>query len=313
MQRPNHILDIHNLCVTFRTVPEKTNVLQNIDLSIREGERVCIMGESGCGKSVLGFASMRLLDDIADITGGVTYRGKELYSLDKTQLNKIRGKKICLISQNPATAFNPVIKIGKQIDESVQHAGIAEAKKAKAITLDCLSKVGFSEPLSIYDTYPHRLSGGMCERALIAMAISAKPDFIIADEPTKGLDVPAKKEVLSLLNQVSKDSSMMMITHDFKAAVTCERIAIMYSGEIIEEGPTAQVLKSPMHYYSQGLIEAQPSRGMKPIPGQHTSSSHNYAGCKFRDRCLHANDTCARHPELISVGDVKVRCHFAKA
>jgi peptide/nickel transport system ATP-binding protein len=143
------------------------------------------------------------------------------------------------------------------------------------------------------------------------MAVSAKPDLIIADEPTKGLDAHAKKEILSLLLSVTKNSSMIMITHDFKAAVICERIAIMYSGEIVEEGPTHEVLTSPKHYYSRGLIEAQPSHGMKPIPGMHKLKSHNYEGCKFKDRCETTHDICSRHPDLKKLGNIKVRCHLA--
>jgi peptide/nickel transport system ATP-binding protein len=307
----NAILSIQGLSVNFRASPEKTNVLENINLDLFGGERVCLMGESGCGKSVLGLACMRLLDDIAFVSGKVWFRGQDLYSLSNSQLYEIRGKRICLIPQNPSAAFNPVIKIGKQIDELVQHASIAEGKKAKSVTLDSLSKVGFKEPSAIYNTYPHRLSGGMCERALIAMAISAEPDLIIADEPTKGLDAPSKKEIMKHLLEATKNSAMIMITHDFKAAVACERIAIMYSGEIVEEGPTMQVLKSPKHPYSQGLIAAQPSHGMKPIPGKHTLTSHNFRGCKFRDRCSGARDLCDQHPDLKTLGNVKVRCPFA--
>ena len=201
-----------------------------------EGDTVAIMGESGCGKSVLGHASMRLLDDVATVTGSVEFRGRDLYRLDQAALAGIRGRKISLIPQSPSTSFNPVIEIGHQMRELIERSGAARGQAAMARALEYLEIAGFTDPQAIYHSYPHRLSGGMCERALIAMAVSVEPELIIADEPTKGLDAPAKKAVLDLLHRLSGSAAMIMITHDFKAALTCERMAVMYAGEIVEEG-----------------------------------------------------------------------------
>jgi peptide/nickel transport system ATP-binding protein len=271
------------------------------------------MGESGCGKSVLGHASLRLLDDIATVTGSVKFRGRDVYRMDRAELEGLRGGKISLIPQNPSSAFNPVIKIGRQMQELIEKSGIAKGKKARGRTLEYLALTGFSDPQSIYDSYPHRLSGGMCERALIAMAVSVEPELIIADEPTKGLDVPAKKAVLDLLHKISGDTALIMITHDFKAAMTCERMIIMYSGEIVEEGRCSDLVREPGHYYLRGLLDAQPSRGMKPVMGRNSAISGVFSGCSFKDRCEAADAICHEHPELRPINCMHmVRCHHVR-
>jgi len=306
------ILSIRDVSVTFDTLQGPFKAIEGIDLDVDERDTLAIVGESGCGKSVLGHATMRLLDDIASIRGSVKYRDREVYTMSKAELQDMRGKAISLVPQSPSTSFNPVIKIGRQITELIEKAGVARGKAAEQRALEYLGKVGFPDPRAIFDTYPHRMSGGMCERALIAMSTSTEPDLIIADEPTKGLDALSRKNILEMLHRMTTGSTLIMITHDFKAAATCKKIAVMYSGEIVETGPTRTVLEHPAHRYTRGLIDAQPSRGMRPIPGRHTIGSHNSEGCRFRARCADTKDDCAAHPQLRELEDYRlVRCHHA--
>jgi peptide/nickel transport system ATP-binding protein len=305
-----HLLAINGLSVTFDSTRGPVRALSSVDLDVDDGETVAIMGESGCGKSVLGHASMRLLDDIATVTGSVKFRDMDIYHMDKATLEGLRGRKISLIPQNPSSAFNPVIRIGHQIKELIEKSGTAKGEEARGRTLEYLALAGFSDPQSIYNSYPHRLSGGMCERALIAMAVSVEPDLIIADEPTKGLDVPAKKAVLDLLHKISGGAALIMITHDFKAAMTCERMIIMYSGEIVEAGKSSDLVGEPGHRYLRGLLDAQPSRGMKPVMGRNTAVSGVFTGCSFKDRCEAADAICQAHPDLRPISGIHfVRCH----
>jgi len=308
----DELLVVRGLSVAFNTQKGTVQAINGIDLDLNENETLAIVGESGCGKSVLGHAIMRLLDDIAVVRGSVRFRDKEIYEMDTTALLNLRGSLISLVPQSPSTSFNPVIKIGKQIEELIEKAGKEEGKKARKRALEYLSLAGFSEPEQIFETYPHRLSGGMCERALIAMMLSVEPELVIADEPTKGLDALSRKNILGMLHKLAKDASMIMITHDLKAAETCGRLSVMYSGEIVEEGPTEIVMNHPRHFYTKGLIEAQPSRGMKPIKGRHNLHSHNAEGCRFKDRCAAASNECNNHPPLSKAEDNrKVRCCHA--
>jgi peptide/nickel transport system ATP-binding protein len=306
------LLSVKDLSVTFDTLQGPFKAIEGIDLDVDERDTLAIVGESGCGKSVLGHATMRLLDDIATVAGSVKYRDREVYGMSRDELLKMRGKAISLVPQSPSTSFNPVIRIGKQITELIEKAGVAHGREAERRALDYLGRVGFPEPRAIFDSYPHRLSGGMCERALIAMSASTEPDLIIADEPTKGLDALSRKNILDMLHKMTAGSTLIMITHDFKAAATCKRIAVMYSGEIVEAGLTRTVLENPAHRYTRGLIDAQPSRGMRPIPGRHTIGSHKSEGCRFRDRCDSGRNDCGRHPLLREIEDDRlVRCHYA--
>jgi peptide/nickel transport system ATP-binding protein len=305
------VLSIRGLTVTFKNPSHPVRAIDDLDLDLFEGESISVMGESGCGKSVMALAAMRLLDNIADVTGSVKYHDREIYDMSANELNGIRGRKISLIPQSPTSSFDPVMKIGKQIDEAVVHSRELDEDAAKKVTLKCLAEVGFDDPDAIYGTYPHRMSGGMCERALIAMAMSTEPDLMIADEPTKGLDALSRKGIIEVLHRAREDSALMVITHDFKVAATSDRTAIMYSGEIVEEGPTSEVLSCPKHRYSAGLIDAQPSRGMVTIPGRHTAASHNGCGCRFMERCNAAQEICREHPRLRKVGNTYVRCHLA--
>jgi peptide/nickel transport system ATP-binding protein len=306
------LLSIRSLSVTFPTPHGPFRALRDIELNVREEDSLAVVGESGCGKSVLGYAVMRLLDDVAFVSGSMEIMGRDAYRMESSELRSIRGRIVSLVPQSPSLAFNPVISIGEQIREFIEKTGIERRQGARQRALDFLKRVGFSDPSAIYDAYPHRLSGGMCEMALIAMAVSTEPKLIIADEPTKGLDAVSRKRILTVLRTMADRAALILVTHDMRAASTCGRVAVMYSGEIVEEGPASEVLELPLHVYTRGLLEAHPSRSMKPIRGSDSGLDERVLGCGFRTRCEGADQQCQDHPALRDLGGGrKVRCHHA--
>jgi len=306
-ERP--LLAVRGLIVSFPVREGSFLAINGIDLDLREGGSMAIMGESGCGKSVLGHAILRLLDDVAEVSGRITFDGLDLDSLDGRALREVLGRDIGLVPQSPSTAFNPVLRVGDQLMELIEKCGKAEGPKARDLAIASLAQVGFTDPERVFSTYPHRLSGGMCERALIAMAMSVKPRLMIADEPTKGLDSPSKDIVIDLLCQ--RKGSLLMITHDFMAATRCQEVAVMYAGEIVEQGKVKDVLFSPRHPYTRGLIGALPRNGMTPIPGGSFGQDRSSTGCRFRSRCTRADEECTCHPDLSGADGWRVRCHHA--
>ena len=306
------LLSIRNLSVTFQTRQGPFHALNHIDLDLQENQTLAIVGESGCGKSVLGYAALRLLDDLAAVKGNVKLMGTDVYALDRYELQNLRGRTISLVPQSPSLAFNPVINIGEQIKEFIEKTGIEKGRPARQRALDFLARVGFSDPNAAYHSYPHRLSGGMCEMALIAMAVSVEPKLLVADEPTKGLDTLSRQKILSVLQTMTADTAMIMITHDIGAASICERMAVMYAGEIVEEGPAAEVLKSPLHFYTRGLFNAHPCRGLKPIRAGNPDPAKINSGCRFQNRCEAADKNCEAPPLWQDIsGRRRVRCHHA--
>ena len=216
-------------------------------------------------------------------------------------MRRIRGREIVMIIQNPTNALNPALTVGSQIAESLRlHRGMGR-RSAKKEVVRLLKRVQIKDATRRADEYPHQFSGGMKERAIIAMSLASDPSLIIADEPTKGLDVTVKREVLKLLKEVTKDKSMLFITHDLAAAAEiCDRIAVMYAGEILEVARTEDILDEPLHPYTEGFLNALPSRGLKPIRGMGPSLIDLPKGCRFHPRCDHAMEICRRvHPEMI--------------
>lgn len=300
------LLSIRGLRVTFPTAQGPFEALSDVDLDIGSGESLALMGESGCGKSVLGHAIMRLLDRVAEVEGSIQFRGREIASLDQEGVRSLRGGNLALVPQSPSLAFDPVIRIGKQIDEmhvNDKHKVRADVRRS---TMERLGRVGFNDTERIYRLFPHQMSGGMCERALIAMATALSPELLIADEPTKGLDTASKIDVLRLLKTESRDRSMILITHDHKAPRICGRTAIMYAGEIVEIGPTREILESPAHPYTIGLWRSLPERGLQTIPGSMVLLRDG--GCRFRNRCPRSSDECAERQSLIQIS----QDHFAR-
>jgi peptide/nickel transport system ATP-binding protein len=306
------MLDISSLYTQFSSKSGIVRAVDIVDLSVRKGERLGLIGETGCGKTVLGMSVVRLLPSSATTTGTVRYKGRDISDCPEKTMREIRGKEISFILQNPTTSLNPVMKVGDQIAESIaKHEG-ASIKEAYSKTIALMKLANFQDAESRARKYPHELSGGMKQKVMIAMGLAGDPSLIIADEPTKALDRSNKKEILDLLSAITADKSMIMITHDLPAAGTiCERIAVMYCGEIVEEGPAESVLNAPVHPYTFAFIHAHPTKGGRPIPGISPSLVSPPPGCRFHPRCNQATEECRKsHPLMGEFPDGRmIRCH----
>lgn len=304
------ILKISSLAVDFPTDAGLVKAVNGLDLTVNSGEVMGLIGESGCGKSVLGLAITRLLQEDAIIKGNITYHGDDIHSLDKESMRKIRGKDIGMILQNPGSSLNPVIPIGWQIAEPlVTHSKMARSTaKEKAIAL--LQRVKIKDPDKRAKEYPHQYSGGMKERALIAMGLANGPEFLIADEPTKGLDVTVKKKIVKLLKEISYQKTMLIITHDLAVAEeVCDKVGVMYAGELVEVAPANRIFQEQLHPYTRGFFDSIPARGLKPIKGNSPSLINLPQGCRFHARCDSCTERCRKeHPPMIEHNGRHVRC-----
>lgn len=306
------LLSIRNLNTVFHSQEGEIKACNNISLDIDQGKTVGLIGETGCGKSVLGMSILRLLPCNSTVTGQIIYKNQEILNLSIKQLRKIRGKEIGLLPQSPSTSLNPVLKIGEQIIEGFRlHRGMKkDAAKNKGIEI--LEFLGLSESEKKINVYPHQLSGGMKQRVLAALSITGQPSLLIADEPTKGLDAVIRAQVIMLLRQLTKEigASLLLITHDLKVAESlCDDIAVMYSGEIVEKGTAEQVLKKPLHPYTQGLLASLPEKGLNPIPGYSPSLLKQLPGCRFYSRChLRKRDCNHQFIPITESNGYYVRC-----
>jgi len=305
------LLKITNLEVHFPTQDGAVKAVNTVDLGMANGEKLGLIGETGCGKTVLGMSIMRLLQPSTKIKGEIWYKGKDLLRLSDEEMRKIRGKEIAMILQNPTTSLNPVLKVGDQIAEAIQlHQGL-DKRAAREKAVEMLESVKISSPEKRANEYPHEFSGGMKERAMIAMALACDSSLIIADEPTKGLDVTIKMQIIKLMKEVTKRKSMLFITHDLEvAAEICDNIAVMYAGELVEYAKTTDIFKNPMHPYTRGFLNSLPGRGLKPIRGMSPSLIDLPNGCRFHPRCDHAEEIYKnRHPEMAEIENGhSVRC-----
>lgn len=304
-------LEISNLRVRFPTDDGVVRVTNGVDLDIEEGENLGLIGESGSGKTVLGMAIVRLLPGDAKIEGAIRFNGRDLLTLNEAEMRRIRGREIVMILQNPTNSLNPVLTIGSQIEEAVRLHSELDKERAKKKVVELLEEVGIRSAARRAKEYPHQFSGGMKERAMIAMALASDPSLIIADEPTKGLDVTIKRRVVKLIKEVTKTKSMLFITHDLgSAAEICDRIAVMYAGEILEIAGTEDLLNDPLHPYTKGFLDSLPSRGLKPVPGMGPSLIDLPSGCKFHPRCDRAMELCKREdpPMIQKENRRQVRC-----
>lgn len=306
-----NLLNIHELNTYFPTPDGLVKAVDHVDLQIADSEKVGLIGETGCGKTVLGMSIVRLLDSSAQINGSIIYKGRDILGMAEEDMRSLRGREIAMILQNPTTSLNPVMKVGDQISEVIRlHQGLNK-RAAKKRSVEILESVSIADAHRRADQYPHEFSGGMRERAMIAICLSCDPALIIADEPTKGLDAKTKAQIVQLLKEVTEDKSMLMITHDLNVAASiCDRVAVMYAGEILEVGKIWDVLKNPMHPYTRGFINSLPSRGLKPIKGSSPSLIDLPTGCRFCPRCDCATEACkVKHPEMTPADDGhSVRC-----
>jgi oligopeptide/dipeptide ABC transporter ATP-binding protein len=318
----NNLLSIQNLQVEFQSSKGAAKAVSGICLDITKGETVGLVGESGCGKSVSSMSILRLIENPGKITGGkIIFNNKDLLTLSEPEIRKIRGRRISMIFQEPMTSFNPVFTIGEQLTEALLvHFDISE-EEAWTRGTEMLREAGIPEPEQRMEQYPHELSGGMKQRAMIAMGLICNPELIIADEPTTALDVTVQAQILELLKDLQKkhNTSVLLITHDLAVvAQTCDRVYVMYASKIVEEAPVGSLFEYALHPYTKGLFACIPrvdSKGeeLYVIKGNVPDPSSFPDGCKFHPRCPFAKDICEKEePGLISYGENhKCACHFA--
>jgi peptide/nickel transport system ATP-binding protein len=305
-----NLLTISSLYVDFPTDDGLVRAVNGVDLSIKVNEVLGLIGESGCGKSVLGLSVMRLLQEDVILKGEILYCGKNLYSIEKDAMRKLRGKEIGVILQNPGSSLNPGLTVGSQIAEPIMLHKKVKGSLAIEMAEKLLGLVKIKEPRKRAKDYPHQYSGGMKERAVIAMGIASEPRFIIADEPTKGLDITVKRKIVKLLRDISEKKTMLIITHDLEVAEkVCNRVAVMYAGELVEIAPAASIFKNPLHPYTRGFFNSLPARGLKPIKGSSPSLIDPPKGCRFHPRCSYCSDRCkTEHPLMLEKNGRAMRC-----
>ena len=314
------VLDVQNLEVDIPTARGTLHAVRNVSFQVRRGETLCIVGESGCGKSMTSLALMSLLPKVAERRAkSLSFLGEDLGKAGKKRINALRGNKMAMIFQEPMTALNPAYTIGNQLMEPYLHHRNSSAAEARERAIDLLGKVGITSAAERLGQYPHQLSGGLRQRVMIAMALMCKPELLIADEPSTALDVTIQAQILRLLADIQKDLgiAMILITHDLGVvARIAHRVAVMYAGEIVEEGTARELFANPRHPYTQGLLSCIPIPGrtepggrLGTIPGVVPSLIGQFHGCGFRDRCPHAQDICeATIPVHGSPPDHSWRC-----
>lgn len=313
------LLEIKNLTIHYITDGGCVRAVNGIDFSIEEGDTIGLVGETGAGKTTTALGILRLVPDPPGkiIAGDILFKGENLLKKTESEMRKIRGNQISMIFQDPMTALNPVLRVDEQIAEVVRlHSGCSKPDSLRR-ALDMLQMVGI--PPERGDNYPHQFSGGMKQRVVIAIALACKPQLLIADEPTTALDVTIQAQVLDMMNDLKKEfgTSMILITHDLGVvAETCDKVAIMYAGEIVEYGTLRNIFKETAHPYTKGLFNSLPSiaedvKRLKPIRGLMPDPANLPDGCRFHPRCPYTDKQCAEEPppiQEVSPGHT-VRCH----
>jgi len=315
---PAPLLAVRDLCVFFNNGRTEVQATSNIEFSVNPGERVGIVGESGCGKTVTGLSLLGLLPrQTSRVTGSATFDGQNLIGLRPDRLRQIRGRRISMIFQEPMSALDPVFTIGTQIGETIRtHFGL-DRKAARERAIEALASVGIPSPARVHDSYPHQLSGGMRQRAMIAIALVCEPQLLIADEPTTALDVTIQAQIIDLLLNLSSrtGTALLFITHDLGViAETCSRMITMYAGQVVEDAPVDDALVRPFHPYTSGLLRSlprlsQPGAALHSIAGRVPSLADMPVGCRFAARCSNREAACAAPQPLIDAGGGRrVRC-----
>lgn len=314
------LLEIRNLKVTFDTPMGRLHAVDGVDLSIDEGEVLCVVGESGSGKSLSVLAIMGLVGVPGRVTADLMrFDGKDLMTLPSGQRRAIVGRDIAMIFQDPKSSLNPCFPVGWQIAESLRIHHALPSSKIRDHSIELMGAVGIVEPEQRYSAYPHQLSGGMNQRIMIAMAVSCRPRLLIADEPTSALDVTVQNQILALLANLQKDFGMALslITHDMGiVARSPGRVQVMYAGKVVEEGPTADVLATPRHPYTAALLASRPelaggARRLRTIPGTVPGADDRPAGCLFGPRCTRVGEPCVIvRPGLGGLAERRASCHF---
>lgn len=312
-------MDVKNLRTTFSTYDGDVHAADGVDIIVRKGEILGIVGESGCGKSVTSLSIMRLIPSPPGEVKAdkMELNGVELQKLNEEQMCKIRGNEISMIFQEPMSSLNPVFTIGDQIAEALMLHQHLDKKEARKKTVEMLELVHIPAPEKRIDEYPHQLSGGMRQRVMIAMALACNPSLLIADEPTTALDVTIQAQILDLLCKLQSElgMSIIMITHDLGViAEIAHRVTVMYAGQIVENADVESLFEKPLHPYTQGLLTSLPrldheQERLNVIPGVVPNLLNLPRGCRFSPRCPHVMDICReQEPPLLTCSDVEVRC-----
>lgn len=313
------------MSTVFGPKKEKIRAIDGVSFYVCRGEMVGIVGESGCGKSVTSQSIMRLYDEKEEVSysGTVRFEGENLMEIPYKEMDKIRGNRIAMIFQDALSSLNPVYTVGNQVVEAICIHQNVEKKEAWQKAVEMLMKVGISEPEKRMRQYPHELSGGMRQRVMIAIALCCKPDLLIADEPTTALDVTVQAQIMDLIQQLKEEENMgvILITHDMAVvAENCDRVIVMYLGQMVEEASVTDIFEHPLHPYTVGLIQSIPQmttdseQELFMIKGSLPLLTQIQKGCRFASRCPYATDKCREEePELQKTGENhSVRCHFPR-
>ena len=313
MRDSEYLLQVEDMSVEFHTPSGIVHAVSHVSFTLREGEILGIVGESGSGKSVTANAIMRLLPDTARVTGTIRLKGRDIMKIRTKEFNKIRGKDIAMIFQDPMTSLNPLYTVGNQLEETLTlHMGL-KGEDARRRAIELLDMVSIPQPATRVKQYPHEFSGGMRQRVMIAMALACNPSILIADEPTTALDVTIQAQILELMRDLQKEvkTAIIMITHDLGiVSDLCDRVNVMYGSQVMESAPVDDLFYETAHPYTQGLLrclpEAAQNMGMKrlePITGSPVDLMMLPAGCAFASRCAKCMKLClTRRPELFDVG-----------
>ncbi len=312
------MLQVRDLTISFRTAGGRVGVTRKVSFDLAAGERLGVVGESGCGKTVTGLAILGLLPTrTAHVEGQILFNGTDLTRLPAAQMREIRGRDIAMIFQEPMTALDPVFTVGEQIGEAYRTHFPASRAEVRERAIAALDQVGIPLPQRRCDEYPHQLSGGMRQRVMIAMALICEPKLLIADEPTTALDVTVQAQITDLLRELSMraGTALMFITHDLGVvAETCNRMLTMYAGEVVEDAPIDESLLRPRHPYTSGLLRSLPRLAKRreqlpSIPGRVPLPGQMPPGCRFQERCGYAQPACADEQALIDIeAQHRVRC-----
>jgi len=323
METQAPLLEVDNLRVEFNTLEGRIRAVDGISFNVQEGETLGLVGESGCGKSITAMSILRLITPPGRIAAGrILYRGRDLLTVSEPEIRKVRGKEIALIFQEPVAALNPVYTVGNQIAEAIRVHNKVSKKDALIEAVRLLRLVQIPDPERRVRDYPHQMSGGMCQRVMIAMSLSCKPSLLMADEPTTALDVTIQAEILDLLKRLKDEFrlSMLLISHNLGViAGSADRVAVMYAGRIVEEAPVREIFASPKHPYTIGLLRSVPRLGgrdrgvrrrLPAIPGNVPDPLSREPGCPFAPRCTEVMQVCRREePQLLPLeGERKVSC-----
>lgn len=317
-QEQQHLLEVKNLHVHYVTDEEDVHAVNGISFTLDEGDTLGLVGETGAGKTTTAKAIMQLIPSPPGVIkeGEILYRGRDLVSMPEYEKQKIRGTGISMIFQDPMTALNPTMSVGKQLMEAMRRDRKISKKEAEEKAKEMLEVVGVSA--SRFHNYPHEFSGGMKQRVVITMALLSNPDILIADEPTTALDVTIQAQVLEIFEKLKKQfkMAMIMITHDLGiVAETCDRVAVIYGGSIVETGTIREVFKTPKHPYTKGLFDSIPklnesSNRLIPIPGLTPNMANPPSGCTFHPRCSRCQEICRNQMPEMSAGAHGCRCFF---